>query len=329
MTSAHMTTCPLFFDTRPYRSTKGRGGGVQLTLGSEFYGRLTRAMEEHDLVTLASLYHPDAVQLSADTGQVLRGTATIVAAADNMLRAVGPIRAVSADKFVECGDVLCVEATQALRFHEVQTYDVFVLRAGAVQFQFSGMIAPRPAALPQPASAAPTPERRVYDRYRSAAGARDYARLRDLISADAVSIYASLGLVHQGRDAILAAARADERQSTPPRLTAITGVAEAPGLIAVEAVITQTALLPGGGIFGQPGGPTLDLHGYEFLVLRDGAARCHVFGLISPRPDEVDAILAQSIEQIRYANQLKTRMKLSANENVRWTARMLGGPWYR
>jgi hypothetical protein len=102
-------------------------------------------MEQHDLVTLASLYHSDAVQLSADSGQVLRGTAAIVAAADRMLQAVGPIAAVSADQFVECGDVLCVEATQALRFRQVQTYDVFVLRAGAVQFQFSGMIAPRPA----------------------------------------------------------------------------------------------------------------------------------------------------------------------------------------
>jgi ketosteroid isomerase-like protein len=286
-------------------------------------------MAEHDLVTLASLYHPDAVLLSADSGQVLRGTADIVAAADRLLQAVGPITTVSADKFVECGDVLCVEAIQAQRFQEVQTYDVFVLRAGAVQFQFSGMIAPRPAALPQPARFPPTPERRIYDLYRSAAGARDYARLRDLISPEAVSIYASLGLVHQGRDAILAAARADERQSTPPRLTAITGVAEAPGLIAVEAVVTQTALLPGGGLFGQPGGPTLNLHSYEFLVLRDGVARCHVFGLISPRPAEVDAILARAIEQIRYANQLKTKMKLQANENVRWTARLLGGPWYR
>jgi hypothetical protein len=154
---------------------KGPGGGVQLTLGREFYGRLTRAMEQHDLVTLASLYHPDAVQLSADTGQVLRGTAAIVAAADNLLQAIGPVRTVSADTFVECGDVLCVEAVQALRFQEVQTYDVFVLRAGAVQFQFSGMIAPRPAALSQSAGFAPTPERRVYDRYRSAAQARDYA----------------------------------------------------------------------------------------------------------------------------------------------------------
>jgi hypothetical protein len=106
-------------------------------------------------------------------------------------------------------------------------------------------------------------------------------------------------------------------------------VAEAPGLIAVEAAITQTALLAGGGLFGQPGGPTFNLHGYEFLVLRDGLARCHVFGLISPRPAEIDATLAQAIEQIRYAGALKTKMKLQANENVRWAARLLGGPWYR
>jgi hypothetical protein len=302
---------------------------VQLTLGSEFYGRLTGALEQHDLVTLASLYHPDAVQLSAGTGQVLRGTATIVAAADHMLQAAGPVRTVSADKFVECGDVLCVEATQALRFQEVQTYDVFVLRAGAVQFQFSGMISPRPAALPQPAGAPVTPARRLFDQYRSAAGARDYAGLHHLISADAVQIYASQGVVHQGRDAILAAARAEERQSTAPQLKAITGMVEAPGLIGVEAVITQTARLPGGGVFGLPGGPTLELHGYEFLVLRDGAVRCDVFGLISPRPDEIEAILTRSIEQITRANQLKTEMKLRANANLRRTGRNLGGPWWR
>jgi hypothetical protein len=295
---------------------------MQLTLGSEFYGRLTRAIEQHDLVTLASLYHPDAVQLSADTGQVLRGTAAIVAAADHMLQAVGPIRAVTAGKFVECGDVLCVEATQALRFQEVQTYDVFVLRAGAVQFQFGGMIAPRPTAPPQPADGPPTPERRIWDRYISAAGARDYARLRDLISADAVDITASLGVTCQGRDAILDAARREERHSSPPRLKAVTSMVEAPGLIGVEAVVTQTALLPGGGIFGRPGGPTLDVQCYEFLVLRDGAIRCHVYGLISPRPDELKAILTQNAEQIR-------DRQMRADEAVRMAARGLNNPWWR
>jgi hypothetical protein len=124
--------------------------------------------------------------------------------------------------------------------------------------------------------------------------ARDYARLRDLISADAVDIFASVGVARQGRDAILDAVRSEEPHSGPPKLKAITCVVEAPGLIGVEAVITETAMLPGGGIFGRPGGPTLDLHCYEFLVLRDGAIRCRVLGLISPRPDEIEAILTQA-----------------------------------
>jgi ketosteroid isomerase-like protein len=301
---------------------------VQLTLGSEFYGRLTRAMQEHDLVTLASLYHPDAVQLSADTGQVLRGTAAIVGAAENMLQAVGPIGTVSADTFVECGDVLCVEATQELRFQDVQTYDVFVLRAGAVQFQFGGMLAPRPAAPPQPVSVPPTPERRIYDRYRSAAAARDYARLRDLITADAVDIYASFGAARQGRDAILDAARHEEHRGSPPRLEAITCAVQAPGLIGVEAFITETAYLPGGGAFGLPGGPELDLHCYEFLVLRDEAIHCRVLGLISPSPDELEEILAQSMDEILYTQQLKGDMRRIVNENLRMTGRKLGGPWW-
>jgi hypothetical protein len=300
---------------------------VQLTLGREFYGRLTRAIEEHDLVTLASLYHPDAVELSADTGRVLRGTRAIVAAADNLLQAVGPIKTVSADKFVECGDVLCVEATQALRFQEVKTYDVFVLRAGAVQFQFSGMIAPRSAGSPQPPGGPPTHERRVYDRYRSVAATRDYARLRELISADAVDINASFGVAQQGRDAILDAARTGERNSSPSKLKAITSLVEAPGLIGVEAVTTETLLLPGGGAFGQPGGPTLDLHCYELLILRGDAIRCRVLGLISPRPAELEAIIVQTVEQIRKAQEAKHRMHMEANESVRWAARGLLGPW--
>jgi hypothetical protein len=144
-----------------------------------------------------------------------------------MLQAAGPVRAVAAGRFAERGDVLCVEATQALRFQEVQTYDVFVLRPGAVQFQFSGMIAPRPAA-PQPTGGPPAPELRIYGRYRSAEGPRGRARLRDLISADAVDIYASLGVVRQGRDAILDAARREARHSRPPKLKAVTGVVQAP-----------------------------------------------------------------------------------------------------
>jgi hypothetical protein len=272
--------------------------------------------------------HPDAVQLSADTGQVLRGTAAIVAAADRMLQAVGPVSAVHADEFTECGDVLCVEATQALRFQQVQTYDVFVLRAGAVQFQFGGMIAPRPAAPPGSAGGPPTPERRLYDRYRSLAAARDYARLRDLLSADAVDIDASSGVPRQGRDAVLDAARREERYSSPPRLKAITSVVEAPGLIGVEAIITQTVLLPGGGSFGRPGGPTFDLHCYELLVLRGGAIRCRVIGLISPRPDEVKAIITQSAEQILRGQQIAHDVKMRGNEIAQKNAFLMGAPWW-
>lgn len=308
----------------------GRGGGMQLTLASEFYGRLTRALEEHDLVTLASLYHPDAVQLSADSGRVLRGTAAIVAAADNMLQAAGPVRTLSTESLVECGDVLCVEATQALRSLEVETYDVFALRAGAVQFQFSGMLAPRPAALPESASVPATPERWIYDQYRSAAEARDYAQLYGLISADAVDIHASFGIARQGRDAILHAARSEEHQSSPPRLKAITCVVEAPGLIGVEAVITESLRLPGGGIFGLPGGPAHDVHCYEFLVLRDGVIRCRVLGLISPSPEELEEIVAESVDQIRRTQQAKREMRKMVNENLRHTGRMLGNPpWLR
>jgi hypothetical protein len=245
-----------------------------------------------------------------------------------MLKAVGPVRTVSADKFVECGDVLCVEATQALRFREVQTYDVFVLRAGAVQFQFTGMIDPRPAALPQPAGVPATPERRIYDRYRSAVGAPDYARLRDLISADAVDIFASFGVARRGRDAILDAARREARRSSPPRLKAITCMVETPDLIGVEVVITETARVPGGGIFGLPGGPTRDLTCYEFLVLRDGAIRCRVLGLISPRPDELEAILTRSMDQIREGQRVGHEAKMRAAEQARKSANKIGNPWW-
>jgi hypothetical protein len=92
------------------------------------------------------------------------------------------------------------------------------------------------------------------------------------------------------------------------------------------AVVTETASLPGGGIFGLPGGPTLDLHCYEFLGLRDRAIRCRAFGLISPRPDELEAILTRSLDQIRHAQQVKREMRMKVNENLRITGRKLGNP---
>ena len=73
----------------------------------------------------------------------------------------------------------------------------------------------------------------------------------------------------------------------------------------------------------------MDLHGYEFLVLRGGTIRCRVLGLISPRPDELEAIITQSVEQIRRGQQIAHDAKMRANENVRRSARLLGDPWWR
>src|ERR1700743_3556018 len=104
------------------------------------------------------------------------------------------------------------------------------------------------------------------------------------------------------------------------------GMVEAPGVIGVEAVTTETVLLPGGGIFGQPDGPTLNLHYYEFLVLRGGAIRCCVSGLITPRPDGVEAPIAQAAEQIRQGQQIAHDAKRRAAAIARKNAEQIGWP---
>lgn len=75
----------------------------------------------------------------------------------------------------------------------------------------------------------------------------------------------------------------------------------------------------------------MDLHGCEFLVLRDGAVRCRVLGLISPRPDEVEAILTRSADQIRREQQVKHEMIMKAAEQARINANQIGwpDPWWR
>jgi hypothetical protein len=98
---------------------------MQLTPGQAFYHRLSTAIEKQDIATLDTLYQPDAIQVSVNTGQILHGRAAVVAAIKEMLGLASPVKPVAIESFVELGDALCVEAVQETRFSQIQTYDIY------------------------------------------------------------------------------------------------------------------------------------------------------------------------------------------------------------
>lgn len=269
---------------------------MQLTWGQAFYHRLSAAVEARDLVTLASLYHPDAQQVSLSTGKILRGTAAIVAAVEETLRVAGTIRPVATESFVEHEDVLCVEATVATRFTQVQTYDLYVFHAGRIRYQFSGMLSPRQPAAPVDPGPPTTPERQFHRRYVAAFQALDFARLHAMYRPEAVLVGASTGVVVQGREAIVDGFRQVTQKNGPPRLKAITCFVDAPGLVCVEEIVAQK--------FGLPDdGPILDVQTYTALILQDGAIRYSLGGLITPRPAELKPMLQKLAERLGRAQE--------------------------
>jgi ketosteroid isomerase-like protein len=268
---------------------------VQLTSGQAFHHRLSAAIETQDLPALASFYHPDAVRVSLSTGQVFRGLGAILADIDQTLKVAGHVKPVAVDSFVEYGDIICVEATQATRFAQVQTYDIYVLQAGAIRQQFSGTISPRQHVTPQDPGTQTTPERQFHRRFCIAMQKPDLAELRALYRPDAVWIFASGGQVFPGRDAIVDSVRQSLR-SGPPQLKALTRFIEAPDVICVEGIAAE-----------KFSGLVLDVQYYEIFLLQAGAIRYRVNGMISPRPAEIAPVLQRqhdiTISALQWAGQ--------------------------
>jgi ketosteroid isomerase-like protein len=251
---------------------------MQLTSGQAFYHRLSSAIESGDVAALESLYQPYAVLASLGTGKILQGRAAILRSLKETAEVAGPVRPVSVEAFLEHGDVICVEATQATRFARVQTYDIFTLRAGAIYRQFSGMLSPRQPAAPLTLGPAATPEQRLYHRYRNAAVTRDSSELRSLYRPDAVYLAGSLGTVRQGRDAIVDTL---QKGAGTVSFKGVTCFLEAPDLICTEAIQCLES--------GTPSVPGTDVQVAEIFLLRDGAIRYQFGTIISPRAAELIA----------------------------------------
>jgi ketosteroid isomerase-like protein len=254
------------------------GPDVQLTSGQVFYHRLSSAIESGDVAALESLYQPYAVLASVGTGKILQGRAAILRSLQETADVAGPVKPVSVETFLEHGDIICVEATQATRFARVQTYDIFTLRAGAIYRQFSGMISPRQPAAPLTLGPVTTPEQRLYHRYRNAAVTRDISEMRSLYRPDAVCLAGSLGTVLQGRDAIVGTV---QKGAGTVSFKAVTCYLEAPDLICTEAVQCIES--------GMPSVPGTDVQVADIFLLRDGAIRYQFGHILSPRAAELIA----------------------------------------
>lgn len=249
-----------------------------------FYYRLSSAIEAQDLTTLQTLYHPDATLISLTTGQIIQGRAAIMATITQTLSVTSPIKPIAIESFVEFSDdIICVEATQSTRFTQNrQTYDIYLLQAGAIRNHFSGMISPRQHATPVHLGAPATPEQQIHHRYWAAVQAQNPAQFRTLHHPDAISISVSTGSVIQGDDTIENNFQREVREVGPTRLKALTRFIEDSNLICIEGTFSVD-IDPGMSLSRVP----LDVQFYSIFLLRAGLIRLAFSGLISPRPAEL------------------------------------------
>jgi hypothetical protein len=243
-----------------------------------------------------SFYQPDAVLASLGARRALEGRAAILASIGETMQAAGPVRPVSVESFLECGEIIGVEATQATRFAQVQTYDMFVLRAGAIFRQFSGMFSPRQPSAPLTLGAPATPEQQLYQRLFHATEAADMAALHALYRPDAVLAAVGLDTVIQGRDAITDHIRKARQGNDPGRFKALISFVESPGLIATESF--RGFQFGGSGMI-----PDTDVLTADCLLVQDGAIRYQFGSVISPRVSEIKAMLKTRAEAVNRARE--------------------------
>jgi ketosteroid isomerase-like protein len=269
---------------------------MQLSPGQSFYHRLHRAIESGDLAAVESFYRPDAVLASLSAGTVLQGRAAILASIRETVEAAGPVRPVSVESFLEHGEIIGVEATQATRFAQVQTYDMYVLRTGAVFRQFSGVFSPRRPSAPRTLGAPATPEQQLYQRLWRATEAADIAALRALYRPDAVLAAVGLDTVIQGRDAIIDHIRNARQGTDPGRFKTLVAFLEAPGLIATESI--RGYQFGGSGMIADT-----DVLGADCFLVQDGAVRYQFGNVISPRVPEIKAMLTARAAAVHRAQE--------------------------
>lgn len=258
---------------------------MQLSSAQLFHHRWCAALAAGDVAALRAMFHPDAVQVSMATGQVLTGVEQIAGTLEQLFAVAGPVATSGVESFVDLGDSFCVESVQSTAYAQVLGYDVFVVDGGLIRFHANGSIAPRSLS-PLPPPTGPTQGQDVYQRYWTATNAQDPNALAGVYTPDVR--FSNVGNVVYGRDQLVGAVHRFWAGGMRSTLKTVSRFVEAPQMLCIEATANV----------GSRGG-ALDITYYEVWMLRQGQVSHLIRGLITPRPAE----LQQIIQKIAAANQ--------------------------
>jgi ketosteroid isomerase-like protein len=278
---------------------------MQLSSAQMMHHRWCAALAAGDVASLRALLHPDAVQVSAATGQVLTGVEQIAGALEQLFGVAGPVATSGVESFVDVGDAFCAESVQSTAYAQVLSYDTFVLDGGRIRFHINGSIAPR-ALSPLPPPAGPSEGQDIYRRYWAATSAHDPNGLAGVYAPDIR--FSNVGNVVYGRDAVIGGIQRFWASGLGSMLKTVSRFVEAPQVLAVEA----TASVGGNG--GR-----LDITYYEVWMLQRGQISHSIRGLISPRPAELKQIMQKMADNNTRALQDFAQASMMRNAmQVRW-----------
>ena len=278
---------------------------MQLSSAQMFHHRWCAALAAGDVAAVREMFHPDAVQVSSASGQVLSGVEQIAGALEQLIGVAGPIATSGVESFVDLGDAFCVESVQSTAYAQVFSYDVFVIDAGRIRFQANGSIAPR-ALAPVPTPAGPTQGQDVYRRYWAASGAQDPTGLAAVFAPDLR--YSNAGSVVYGRNEVIGALQRFWGGGLNSALKTVSRYVETPQALCVEATASV------GGRGGR-----LDITYYEVWMLRQGQVSHLIRGLITPRPAELKQIMQKMADTTMRTLQDFTQASMLRNAmQVRW-----------
>lgn len=106
-----------------------------------FYDKQLAILAEMDTERLIDeQYTADAELLNINHPHVVAGTAALKEHFKNYLGALGYIKLLSTDKYLESGDSLIFEATVETGGGIAKVYDIFVMRDGRIWRHFSGLL---------------------------------------------------------------------------------------------------------------------------------------------------------------------------------------------
>lgn len=276
---------------------------MQLSPAQMFHHRWCAALAAGDAATIRSMFHPDAVQVSTATGQVLSGVDQIIGALEQVFAVAGPIATSGVEGFVDLGDSLCVESVQSTSYAQAFSYDVFAIEGGRIRFHANGSIAPRSLS-PLPPPTGPTQGQDVFRRYWEATGAQNPNGLAAVFAPDIR--FSNAGSVVYGRDAVIGAIQGFWAGGLGSTLRTVSRFVETPQALCVEATANV----------GGEGG-RLDITYYEVWMLREGLISHLIRGLISPRPAELKEMMqklaeanARALQDFAQASMLRNAMQI-------------------